>query len=176
MLQYKKLISEVYGNWPSRRPILWLAKWEKLINKAKQYGKLLQAWLQDVCLVWKRVLDLGVYFSQIQINLKKNDIAQYILAKISFQIQCWWEYRKQGLTLKIINKPKSTCSTFNAINIMFDGEAFPKAEDSKQVTAKQEKQKKKTKKPESRNYRQDRSRSRLTTSKNRITANRAVKK
>ena len=59
---------------------------------------------------------------------------------------------------------------------MFDGETFPKAEDFKQATTKQGKQKKKTKKPERRNYRQDRSRSRLSASKDRTTANRTVKK
>ena len=78
--------------------------------------------------------------------------------------------------LHVINKPKSTYYAFNATDTTFDDEAFSKAEDSRQMTTKQEKQKKKIKKPESRNYRQNRNKSHLPASKNLITANQTVKK
>ena len=76
-------MGEAHGSWSSGGPTLWLAKWKELINKAEQYDEPLRTWLRDVCLVWKQVSDLGVYFSQVQINLKKGDIAQYTLAEIS---------------------------------------------------------------------------------------------
>lgn len=78
-----------------------------------------------------------MYFSQVQINLEKGDIAQYTPAEISSQIQRRWEHRKQGLALRVIKKPKTTRSAFNATGVTFDGEAFPEAKDSRQVTAKQ---------------------------------------
>ena len=82
VFQYKKLMNEAHSNWPLGGPILWLAKWEELVNKAKQYDKPLWTRLQDICLVCE-VLDLGVYFSQVQINLKKDNIAQYTPGEIS---------------------------------------------------------------------------------------------
>lgn len=89
-----------------------------------------------------------MYFSRVYINLKKGDIAQYALAEISFQIQRGWEHRKQGLELQVINKQKATRSAFNATGVMFDGEAFSETEDSRQMIAKQGKQKKRIKKSE----------------------------
>lgn len=60
MLQYKKFISQAHSSWSSGRPTLWLAKWKKLINKAKQYDKPLQTWLQDVCLISEQVSESEV--------------------------------------------------------------------------------------------------------------------
>lgn len=81
-------------------------------------------WLRDVCLVWERVPDLIVYFSHFQINLEKGDTTQYTPAEISLQIHRRWEHRKQGLALRVINKPKATRSAF-ATDVMFDGENAP---------------------------------------------------
>lgn len=86
------------------------------------------AW-QDVCLVWKNVPDLAVYFSQVQINLEKGDTAQYTPAEISSYIHRRWEHRKQGLALRVINKPKSTRSAFAAAATS-DSEEPPVAEDA----------------------------------------------
>ena len=175
MLQYKKLMGEFHGSWPSGGPTLWLAKWEELINKAERYDEPLRTWLRDVCLVWEQVSDLTVYFSQVQISLERGDTAQYTPAEISSQIHRRWEHRKQGLALRVINKPKATRSAFNAVDVTFDGEEPPEAEDARQAAPKKGKQKKKTK-SERRNNRQDRSRSRSPASKDRTTANRTVKK
>lgn len=74
--------------------------------------------------MWERVPDLIVYFSQVQINLEKGDTAQYTPAEISLQINRRWERRKQGLALRVINKPKATRSAF-ATDVMFDGGNAP---------------------------------------------------
>lgn len=171
VFQYEKLMGEAHGGWPSGGPTIWLAKWEELINQAKRYDEPLRTWLRDVCLVWEQVPDLTVYSSQVQISLERGDTAQYTPAKISLQIHCRWEHRKQGLALRAINRPKATRSAFTATEATFDGEEPPEAEDATatagEATAKKGKQRKWTKKPNT-----DRSRSRSPASDDRTAAKR----
>ena len=78
--------------------------------------------------------------------------------------------------LWVIIKPKATRSRFHAVDVTFDAEEPPKAEDARQATPKKGKYKRKIKKSERRNNCQDRSQSYLSASKDCITANQTIKK
>ncbi|MCJ1423110.1 hypothetical protein MMC29_000991, partial [Sticta canariensis] len=120
---YQKLSGVALLDWLSAGgPINWLAKWEKLINQATRYDEPFRSWLRDVCLVWKRVSDLAVFFSNVKDRMEENDTARYTPALISSKIQYYWELKKQGSALRVTNKPKATRSAFTAEKVTLNGE------------------------------------------------------
>ena len=161
-VEYGRFMHQALGDWPSGGPSNWLAKWEDLICRAKQYDEPLRNWLMDVTLVWTNVHDLNVFFETVEFAIRKGDVAQYDQASISAEIQQCWEVKKQGSTLQL-TKPKPTRSAFTAAT--FDGEEPPEAEDAdvtfngeeppetEDADAEKGKQKKRSKKSERRKKR-----------------------
>ncbi len=133
-LQYRKLMGNTHLDWPSGCPTLWLARWEELINKTKQYEENFLIWLRDVCLMWEHVPDLIVYFSNIKVDIRKYTTVENRPAKISSLIYFHWEHRKQRLMLKPISKPKATWSVFATQRITLNGEEVPNISDTLDVT------------------------------------------
>lgn len=77
----------------------WLAKWEDLVYRAKQYKEAPPNWLEDVSMVWQRVPDLSVYFKNIELDIQQEKVAEYLYASDSATILQHWERRNQELTL-----------------------------------------------------------------------------
>ncbi len=94
-LEYRKLMENTHLDWPSGGPTLWLARWEKLINKTERYQENLPTWLRDICLVFKQVQDLIVYFSNIKLRIREYTTAEYKSTEISSLIHFHWEHQKQ---------------------------------------------------------------------------------
>ena len=123
-VEYQKLMSVGLLEWPTNGPSGWLAKWEDLIYRAKQYEEPLPNWLGDISMVWQRVPDLLVYFKNIELDIQKEEVDKYSYASVSSTIQQHWERKKQGLTLRFA-KPKSTRSAFSMQEVSFNGEEEP---------------------------------------------------
>ena len=99
------------ADWPSGGPNTWLGKWEKLHNDSVQYDEPLRTWLRDVCQVWEQISDLLVYISNIKLDIQRGNTAAHTPTSVSSTIQWHWQYRKQGLALRV-SKPKTTRSAF----------------------------------------------------------------
>ena len=50
-VEYQRLMSVGFVEWPTGGPNSWLAKWEDLVYRAKQYDEPLLNWLTDVSMV-----------------------------------------------------------------------------------------------------------------------------
>lgn len=71
----------------------------------------------DICLIWEQVLDLTVYFSEVQISFQRGSITQYIPAEISFKynvdgstknkFQCFETLTNQRLLDPLLTLPMS---------------------------------------------------------------------
>ncbi|MCJ1470525.1 hypothetical protein MMC07_009171 [Pseudocyphellaria aurata] len=115
-------MGSAFLDWPSGGPTNWLGKWEKLINQANQYDEPPRTWLRDVCLVWKRVSDLTVFFVNVKDKMQENNANDYTHTTISTKIQYYWELKKQGSALCLVNKPKATRSAFASEEVTLDGD------------------------------------------------------
>ncbi len=133
-LDDRKLMRNTHLDWPSFGPTLWLAKWDKLINKAERYEENLRTWLRDVCLVREQVADLIVYFSNIKLIIRKHTTGKYTPPEISSSIHFHWDHRKQRSTLKPVSKPKTTRSAFAIQGVTLNREEVPNASDPPDVT------------------------------------------
>ena len=68
-VEYQRLMSVGFVEWPTGGPNNWLANWEDLVYRAKQYDEPLLNWLTDVSMVWQQVPDLNVYFKTVEIDI-----------------------------------------------------------------------------------------------------------
>ena len=109
--EYQKLMTVALADWPSGGPNTWLGKWEKLHNDSVQYDEPLRTWLRDVCQVWEQIPDLSVYISNIKLDIQRGNTAVHTPTSVASTIQWHWQYRKQGLALRV-SKPKTTRSAF----------------------------------------------------------------
>ena len=109
--EYQKLMTVALADWPSGGPNTWLGKWEKIHNDSIQFDEPLRTWLRDVCQVWERVPDLTVYISNIKLDIQRGNTAAHTPTSVASTIQWHWQYRKQGLALRV-SKPKTTRSAF----------------------------------------------------------------
>lgn len=109
--EYQKLMSVALADWPSGGPNTWLGKWEKIHNDSVQFDEPIRTWLRDVCQVWERVPDLTVYISNIKLDIRSGNTAAHTPTSVTSTIQWHWQYRKQGLALRV-PKPKTTRSAF----------------------------------------------------------------
>lgn len=123
--KYHKLMGTALLDWPSRGPTTWLTKWEEIISQSIRYDEPLRTWLRDVCLVWERVPELSNYFSTVQTSIDELDTDKYTPASISAMIQRRWEHKKQGSTLRVANKPRTTRSAFPTQAVTLNGEEAP---------------------------------------------------
>ena len=126
-LEYRKLMGNTHLDWPTGGPTTCLARWKEIINKAEWYTKNLPTWLRDVCLVWEQVPDLAVYFSNVNLSIRKHTTAEYTPAEISSSTHFHWEHRKQRSTLKPVSKPKATRSAFATQAVTLNGDEAPDA-------------------------------------------------
>ena len=92
----------------------------------------------DVSLVWKRVPEHAVNFTNVTTNILLNEIPKYTPAQVSSAIQFKWEHKKQGSAIRVTNKQKATRSAFAAREVTLNGEGAD-SESKKKGTAKRSK-------------------------------------
>lgn len=78
-----------YSNreWPSSGSGNWLAKWEEILTRAEQFGVSFDNWLINVSTVWKKVLELAVYFQTVEQKMIEGKKVKYTSASIASAIQ-----------------------------------------------------------------------------------------
>lgn len=131
-IDYQRFMMNGLIDWPSGGPGNWLAKWEDLVYRAREFEEPLPNWLSDVSLVWQKVPDLMFEFKAIERDIRNEEVGDYTKAQISAIIQQAWERRKQGLALRY-TKPRSTRSAFAAVT--FEGQEAPEFEEEGEEAA-----------------------------------------
>lgn len=123
---HQRLMMNGMIDWLTGGPSAWIAKWEDLIYRAREFKEPMTNWLADVSLVWQRVPDLTFYLKAIETDIMKEKDGDYSTAHISATIQREWERQKQGLALRY-NKPRASRSAFATTT--YDGQEAPEFQD-----------------------------------------------
>ncbi len=83
--------------------------------------------------MWEQVSGLIVYFSNIQLSIRKHNTTEYTPAGIHSSIHFHWEHRKQRSKLNPVSKLKATRSAFATQEVTLNGEEVPNASDTPNV-------------------------------------------
>ena len=110
-VKYQRFILKGLSEWPAGGPGNWIAKWEDLMNRARKYNVIINAWLTDVSTVWRPVPALATYFDTVETRIIEQEAQRYTVASVSAAIQQHWEQVQQGSVVKR-TKPRTTRSAF----------------------------------------------------------------
>jgi hypothetical protein len=128
--KHRRKMTVKYSDWPNGGPQKWIAEWQSVMGECKIWcPSLYDEWISDFNLVWGEVAGAKFLCSQMRMDQKKEQTAEWSIFRASQELQDAWDEKSTRSGMRTSGRAPIVKAAFT-VEPRFDGEAAEEMEGS----------------------------------------------